>query len=505
MSANRASRREFLRLTSALSFAGSIGGPLGLNLAAIGSAAAQSAPPTDYRALVCVFLFGGNDTANMVLPTDADSWARYQSARNQGASPIALMAPGTPPDATAPGGTPAALGGVLPIVPKTSQPWPAGTVPSGTARTFALHPQLPSLQSLFASGQLAILANVGTLIAPTTKAQYTAKQATLPRSLFSHNDQQSEWQAGAAEGARIGWGGQFADALLGANSNPIFTAISTSGNAVMLAGQNTLQYQVAANGAIGINGIAGTSLFGAATGPATLNAVITAPGGASLFQSDYSAVVNRSISAAATLNQALAPITITAPTQYTNPVSGALANNPLAIQLQTVSRIIAANQALGARRQVFFVSIGGFDTHASQNAVQPILMAQIDHGLNYFYSTLTSLSLQNSVTAFTMSEFARTFTTNGLGTDHAWGSHHMILGGAVKGGDIYNQFPTVGVDLASTGFNNPDAIGSGDLIPTVAVDQYAATLGSWFGASPTVLSAIFPNLVNFSTSNLGFV
>src|SRR5882672_8661123 len=469
MSANRASRREFLRLTSALSFAGSIGGPLGLNLAAIGSAAAQSAPPTDYRALVCVFLFGGNDTANMVLPTDADSWARYQSARNQGASPIALMAPGTPPDATAPGGTPAALGGVLPIVPKTSQPWPAGTVPSGTARTFALHPQLPSLQSLFASGQLAILANVGTLIAPTTKAQYTAKQATLPRSLFSHNDQQSEWQAGAAEGARIGWGGQFADALLGANSNPIFTAISTSGNAVMLAGQNTLQYQVAANGVIGINGIAGTSLFGAATGPATLNAVITAP------------------------------------TQYTNPVSGALANNPLAIQLQTVSRIIAANQALGARRQVFFVSIGGFDTHASQNAVQPILMAQINHGLNYFYSTLTSLSLQNSVTAFTMSEFARTFTTNGLGTDHAWGSHHMILGGAVKGGDIYNQFPTVGVDLASTGFNNPDAIGSGDLIPTVAVDQYAATLGSWFGASPTVLSAIFPNLVNFSTSNLGFV
>jgi uncharacterized protein (DUF1501 family) len=363
---------------------------------------------------------------------------------------------------------------------------------------------LTNLQSIFGQGKLAIVANMGTLLAPTTKAQYQAKQVPLPRSLFSHNDQQSEWQSGAAEGARVGWGGQMGDLLASANgANSIFTAISTSGNAVMLAGNSILQYQVSASGAIGINGIGSNTLYGSPAGPSALRAIVNGGSNGSLYSSDYAAVVSRSVSAGGTLNTALAGVTVTAPTQYTNPSNGNAANNPLAIQLETVASIIAAAPALGVKRQIFFVSIAGFDTHANQNGVQPTLMAQLDHGLAYFYNTLTALGLVNSVTTFTMSEFARTFTTNGLGTDHAWGSHHFVLGGAVNGGDIYNQFPTVGVDLAN--FKNPDAVGSGVLIPTVAVDQYAATLGAWFGVSATDLATIFPNLVRFNPVALGFV
>ena len=498
------SRRAFLRASSALSLLGRAGTPLGINLAAIGAAAAQgTTPPTDYKALVCVFLFGGNDVTNTILPTDTDSWTRYQAARNQGAQPIALMPVGTAPDTTAARGTPAFLGGVLPITPKTAQAFPPGTAGSG-ARTFALHPLLTNMQSLFTAGKVAILANVGTLITPTTKTQYQAKSVALPRSLFSHNDQQSEWQSDAAEGAQVGWAGRMGDVLASANgTNSIFTAISTSGNAVLLAGNSILQYQVSASGAVGINGITAASLYGSSAAPAAMRAAITTPSSSSVFPSDYAAVVNRSISAGATLNTALAGVTVTAPTQYTNPITGNAATNPLATQFQTVAHLIAAAPALGMKRQIFFVSIGGFDTHANQNNVQPNLMAQVDHGLAYFYNTLNGLGLANSVTAFTMSDFARTFTTNGLGTDHAWGSHHFIVGGAVKGGDMYNQFPTVGVDLS--GFTNPNAVGSGALIPTVSVDQYAATLGAWFGVSASDLQAIFPNLANFPTSNLGFV
>jgi uncharacterized protein (DUF1501 family) len=498
------SRREFLRASAALSILGRTGTPLGVNLAALSAASAQgSTPPADYRALVCVFLFGGNDATNMVLPTDADSWARYQAARNQGTQPIALLPVGTAPNPSAGRGTPAFLGGVLPIAPKTAQAFPPGTAGAG-ARTFALHPLLTNLQSIFAQGKLAIAANVGTLLTPTTKAQYQGKQVPLPRSLFSHNDQQSEWQSGAAEGARVGWAGQMGDLLASANgANSIFTAISASGNAVMLAGNSILQYQVSATGAVGINGISGNTLYGSFAAPAALRAVINGPSNGSLYSSDYAAVVSRSVSAGGTLNAALASVTVPGPTQYTNPNTGSTANNPLATQFETVATLIAAAPALGVKRQIFFVSIPRFDTHANQNNVQPDLMAQIDHGFAYFYNTLTALGLVNAVTTFTMSEFARTFTTNGLGTDHGWGSHHFVMGGAVNGGDIYNQFPTVGVDLA--GFVNPDAIGSGALVPTVAVDQYAATLGAWFGVSAADLATIFPNLVRFTPATLGFV
>lgn len=489
----------------------------GLQMAAAGTAAAAGA--SDYKALVCIFMYGGNDANNMVLPTDGDSWNRYFAARNQGTDPIALMPVGTP--ATPVGqvnpitgrtsalATPEQWGGVLPIVPQTNQAIPPGT--SALTRTFALHPHMAPVQDIFNAGRLAVLANVGTLINPVTKAQYKAKSVPLPASLFSHNDQQSTWQAGATEGARLGWGGQMGDLLASQNGvNTIFTAITTQGSAVFLAGRNVLQYPLSANAspAIVVTGATAGSLFGSSLGPAALKDIIMDTAGASDFANDYAAVTGRSVGAAATVNSVFSQSVVTdvpSPPAYTNPAKNAVETNALALQLRTVARMIAAGPAFGLKRQVFLVSAGGFDTHDTQNRDQPNNLAKLAQGLKYFDDVLANIGgvdMRANVTTFTASDFSRTFNTNGDGTDHAWGGHHLIMGGAVRGGDMYGQFPTVGMDI--NGFDNPDMAGSA-FIPTTSVDQYAATLGSWFGVSNGDLNTIFPNLRNFSSANLGFV
>ena len=500
-------RRRLLRMGGAFSML-DVGAPFALQLAAAGSAAAGALP--DYRALVCVFLYGGNDANNMVLATDSDSWGRYVSARNTGSDPIALTAVGTAPTGGAKATTPQAWGGVIPIVPNTPQPIPAGT--SASTRTFALHPFMTGAQGLFNAGRLAVVANVGTLIQPTTKAQYVAKSIALPTSLYSHNDQQSEWQAGASEGARIGWGGQMADFVSGQNgTSTVFTAISPSGNAVFLAGQTVVQYvtSTAAQPALVISGDQGAALFGSSSGPSNLAAVIQDTSGVSDFASDYAAIVNRSIAASSTINGAFGQPVVTsvaAPPAYTNPLTGNAETNGLALQLHTVAQMVAAAPGLGVKRQVFFVSMGGFDNHQNQNQSQPDLLKQLSEALAYFDNALTNVGgvdRSGQVTTFTASDFSRTWTTNGSGTDHAWGSHHLVVGGAVNGKNIYGQFPTVGIDLG--GFANPDMSGNA-IIPTTSVDQYGAVLGNWFGVPAATLAAIFPNLGNYpAATNLGFV
>ena len=509
-------RRQLLRMGGALSGLG-VAAPFALQLAAAGSAAGQSAP--DYKALVCIFLFGGNDSHNTVLATDADSWGRYFSTRNTGQDPIALMPVGTaptPPGQTSPvtgrvsnANSPEAWGGVLPIAPRTAQRIPDGT--NATNRTFALHPFLGPLQTLFNQGRLAVLANVGTLIQPTTKAQYLAKSVAVPTSLFSHNDQQSTWQALSTEGARTGWGGKFADLTASQNgSNTLFTAISTAGNAVFLSGQTIVQYQLStgAQPAVSITGATSNSLFTSSLGPARLRDLITDVNQSSNLAADYSSVVARSMAAATTVNSAFTQAIVTgvpAASAYTNPLTGRTETNTLALQLQTVARMIAAAPSLGVKRQVFFVSLGGWDTHDFQNTAQPNLLAKVAHALSYFDGALSNvggIDRRGQVTAFTASDFSRSFTTNGDGTDHAWGAHHFILGGAVAGGDMYGQYPTLGADVG--GFNNPDNVNNA-LIPTTSVDQYGATLGRWFGVSDSDIDVIFPRLRNFPTRYLGFV
>jgi uncharacterized protein (DUF1501 family) len=468
-----ASRREFLRKASLMSVVGSAGAPFALNLLTMGSAAAQS---SDYKAIVCLFMSGGNDQANTVLATDSTSWNQYTTVRTTtDAGSIALSA-----------------SDLQPIAPLTTQ----------AGRSFALHPNLGLLKGLFDSGRAAIVANVGPLIAPTTKAQYQARSVPLPPKLFSHNDQQSLWQAYKPEGATFGWGGRMGDLLASMNGNTTFTCISAAGNAVFLSGQTINQYQISSSGAIPIGGLSG-SLFGAPAGSNPLQAIISGDR-SNLFEKEHAAVVRRSIAAQSVLSGAMLPAGPTGvpnPSQYTNPNTGALANNALAIQLQSVARIIAGRGALGARRQVFFVNMGGFDTHDFQRTNHADLMTRLAHAISYFDGTLVTLpngDVRNQVTLFTASDFGRTFTSNGDGTDHGWGAHHFVVGGAVRGNDIYGTFPV-------TGLGHEQDIGSGSLLPAISVDQYGATMANWFGLSSSEVAEVFPNIVNFSNRNLGFM
>lgn len=474
-----ASRREFLRAASMMSMVGSAAAPFALNLATIGAAAAQSAP-SDYKAIVCLFMSGGNDHGNTVLATDPGSWAEYVRYRaTPDADSIALPAVGL-------------NGGVLPIIPKTTQP----------GRSFALHPSMKGLKDVFDAGRVAVVANVGPLIMPTTLAQFKAGSVKLPPKLFSHNDQQSLWQSSRPEGAKSGWGGRMADLLVAANSSPIFTAISVSGNAVFLSGKTVNQYQVSSAGAIPIYALDG-SLFGAPPGANPLKAIITGDR-ANLFEKEHAAIVKRSIAAQGVLVGGMLPAGtggVPNPAPYTNPNTGTMSGNSLAVQLQTVARIIAGRSALGVKRQIFFVNIGGFDSHDNQRVNQADLLARVSHAMAYFDTMMGNLQgadLRRQVTLFTASDFGRTFTSNGDGTDHGWGSHHFVMGGAVKGQDIYGDFPV-------TSLKHDHDVGSGSLLPQFSVDQYGATLASWFGLSPTQVADVFPGISNFSLRNLGFM
>ena len=453
------SRREFLRTAGRLSLAGTAA-PFALNLATIGAAAAQTA--SDYRALVCVFLYGANDHNNTVIPFDTASFAAYTAARPTIARALADLLPLTP------------------AVPLTG---------ANSGRQFALPKELGGLKPIWDAGKLAIMANVGPLIVPTTKIQYNNLSVPLPPKLFSHNDQQSVWQASAPEGAREGWGGRLGDLMASQNANSIFTCNSISGSAVFISGQTTIGYQLSTSGSTAITGISG-NLFGSSSANANLRSLIT-NGGANIFTQDLAETTQRSIDANVSLSAALA----TAPDL---PLPTELTSNSLAAQLRLVARMIASRNALGAKRQVFFVSLGGWDTHDSQLTTQPNLHTQVAGALAYFYNTTAGLGVSDRVTTFTGSDFGRTLTSNGDGSDHGWGSHHFVMGGAVKGQQYYGTFPVMGV-------NNNDEVGSGRLLPTTSVDQYAATLARWFGVSDSDMRLVLPNIGNFASSNVGFM
>jgi uncharacterized protein (DUF1501 family) len=513
---SHSARRLFLRQAGAISALAGSGAPLLTGLLAAGSAQA-ALNPGQYGALVCVFLFGGNDAYNMVLPTDTASWNAYTATRNQAPDSIALLAPGTAPVPGAAAASPSRLGGVLPIAPANAQ-----------GRSFALHPLLTNLRTLFDTDRrLAIVPNIGPLVLPTTKVQYGQTSHPKPLSLFSHNDQQNTWMALGPEGTTRGWGGRIGDMIAAGNSRAVFTAISAAGNAVWLSGDNVRQYQVGNSGAIRIGADSNGRVYGSTAVATALNNVVANARGSHVFRADLASVAARSISAEETLRTALAPANQapfgTPPTagtynpandpllRYLNPLTGVQATNSLAQQLQVVARLIEAGMrgATGVTRQVFFVSMGGFDTHDLQNRNQADLMARLNHALAYFDTTLGALNARNNVTTFTASDFGRTFTSNGDGTDHGWGSHHFVMGGAVRGGDLYGRFPALA-------FKNPnnnnfdgsaDQLGNGALLPERSVDQLGATLGAWFGVGSSDLLQVFPNLARFDTSarNLGFM
>ena len=452
------SRRAFLQRASRLSLAGAAA-PWALNLAALGEAAAATA--TDYKALVCVFLYGGNDYGNTLIPYDNTRYALYQGMRPTLAYARSDLAPTllTP--------SVALTGGIQ----------------------YALAPELSPLLPLFNSNRLAVMLNVGTLVQPTTKAQYTAKSVPLPPKLFSHNDQQSVWQSSAPEGASSGWGGRMGDLFQAGNGNATFTCVNVSGNAVFLSGHSAVQYQVSPSGPVALNGVK-NPLFGSASCSTALRALVTAPS-THLFESEYTRVMSRSLAAGDALSIALAG----GPTINTVFPAG----NSLADQLKLVARMIGTATEVGAKRQVFFVSLGGFDTHDGLATIHPGLLTSVADAMGAFYNATVELGVANQVTSFTASDFGRTLTAND-GSDHGWGSMHFMLGGAVGGGRFYGSAPVVAND-------GPDDVGQGRLLPSTSVDQYAATFGKWFGISDTDLLTVLPNLSHWDASQrtLGFV
>jgi uncharacterized protein (DUF1501 family) len=452
-----ASRREFLRTASALSVAGSAT-PLVLNLAAMSAASAQTMP-SDFKALVCVFLYGGNDHSNTIVPFDNASYQLYAQSRTN-----------------------------LALAQNTLLPLTTPTNPSMTGRQVAMRPEMAPLKAIYDQGKAAVLANIGPMRAPMSMVQYRNNSVPRPMGLFSHNDQQSDWQSFGPEGTRIGWGGRLGDLFASANTYQNVTAISTSGAAVFVSGSNVAQLQLGNNGAQGIPALqANANVFSTTSASAPLKDIMTAAS-SHVLANDYNKIVKRSTEAAAAINTSLAAVTLT--TQF--PGTG------LGNQMRNVARMIAARQALGARRQVFHVSIGGFDQHSGLVGGHGPLWTQISAAMAAFYNATVELGIANNVTAFTASDFGRTLDSNGQGSDHGWGAHHVVVGGAIKGGEMYGSWP-------DTVLRGPNDVGRGNLLPTTAVDQLVGTFATWFGVPAGNMKDVIPNAANWSSLDLGML
>jgi uncharacterized protein (DUF1501 family) len=462
------SRRAFLLRSGQLALTGAAL-PFALNLAAIGEAAAFNA--TDYKALVCVFLYGGNDYANTVITYDDPSYNLYSTIRG-GAGQAA-------------GGIALAKAALAPTLLNPITPLPGG-------RQYALHPSMTGLAGLFNVGHAAVQLNVGPLVVPLTRTQYSSADRTtwpLPPKLFSHNDQQSIWQSSSPEGSTVGWGGNLGDLALGSNGNALFTCINVTGNAVFLSGDSALSYQVSTGGAVAINAVK-SNVYGSAAVKAAM-ATLVQQSRTNLLENEYNRITARAVMAEAQVTSALAAYPAANP-----PFSSFPTSNSLADQLRMVARLIAARGALGATRQVFMVSIGGFDLHDNLIAQQPTLLARVSEAMTAFYNATAALGVADKVTAFTASDFGRTLSSNGDGSDHGWGGHHLMVGGAVKGAAFYGTPPPVSVGNTAAP-EDQWHVGQGRLLPSTSVDQYAATLARWFGVADAELTSILPNLRHF--------
>jgi uncharacterized protein (DUF1501 family) len=448
-------RRDFIRNTICASAGIAASGTL-FDLKKIMAATNASNPPTDYKAMVCVYLYGGNDGENTVIPRGS-GYNSYATQRTNLAVPLNQL---------------------LPINPLTSD-----------GREYGFHPQFAEMQTLFEQGKMAVLANVGPLVVPTTKAQYEAESVPLPPNLFSHNDQQVHWQTSIPEVfTQTGWGGRMGDLMLSSNGTwKNFTSVSIGGSNTFGVGNNTSLYHVSTQGSIGLSWYddnpSTTDLKSQA-----INQIL-AIDNANEFENAHRDIEKRAIETNRILSQAL---------QSTQPITTVFPDTHIGRQLKMVSRLISARNNLSLSRQIFFVEMGGFDTHNEQLNTHPNLLRELSQGLNAFYNATSELGVADKVTSFTASDFGRTFRSNGNGSDHGWGNYQFIVGGAVRGKNIYGTVPTLQI-------NGPNDTGEGRWIPTTAVDQYAATLGRWFGVGAAELPIILPNIGRFASNDLGFM
>lgn len=409
---------------------------------------------SDYKALICLFLFGGNDANNVIVPHDASGYASYAAARGILAIPQASL---------------------LPL-----------TMQNGDGRDFGFHPNLAELQALFNQGKLGLVSNVGTLVAPVTRAQYLAGGAAVPPQLFSHADQSVQWQTSVPDViSKTGWGGRMADVLQSLNAgSKISLNISIAGTNTFEVGNTVLPYSISPTGSVGLAGFDGSA--NANVRLQAFKDLFALPHN-NLFEQAYADTVSRSIAANDLLTSALTGI----PTLQT-----VFPTSNLGSQLNMIAKLIAARNNLSMKRQIFFCSVGGYDTHGDQLTGQANLLTELSQGLNAFYNATVELGVASQVTTFTASDFGRTYPTNGSGSDHGWGSHQFVMGGAVQGGRLFGTFPTLAV-------NGPDDTGQGRWIPTTSVDEFSATLATWFGVSASDLSTVLPNIGRFAHPNLG--
>lgn len=478
-------RREFIR-RAACAAVGTVAMTSSIRDLRMMNAAMAQSNITDYKALVCVFLQGGNDSNNLVIPTVPSEYLAYMNGR------LVNLA-----------------------IPQSAVLSTGYTDPAG--HSYGLHPACPELITLFGEGKLALLLNTGTLVYPMTKAQYFSGLLKKPPQLFSHADQQVQWQTSVPDQPpTTGWGGRCADLLNSVQPNsPVSLCVSLAGSNTFEVGNIVAQYSVSTSGAISLQGVSGARLA-ALTNILGLNY-------ANLQEQAYAGVGVHSIQSGQILNNA---ITNTMGSYWTNAFPLTVTNNAvvggnkfgssLAPQLQMVARLIEAGHratgsgGFGMKRQIFFCQVGGYDLHTGQTnysannpngvltGAHSNLLSELSQSLYAFQRAMEQLGLSQQVTAFTASDFSRTFPSNGQGSDHGWGSHHLIVGGAVKGGMTYGSFPTLAV-------SGPDDTGTGRWIPTTATDQYFATIASWFGVDNSNIATIFPNIGRFASSNLGFI
>jgi len=429
---------------------------------------AQGIPPgDDNKSLVCLFLFGGNDANNLLIPRDNASYAKYLSDRGILALPQENL---------------------LPI-----------SHSGGDGREFGLHPSMAALHPLYTSGKMAMVCNVGTLVAPITKAEYLSGGAAIPPHLFSHNDQQVQWQTSVADSPKkIGWGGRIADLLSYHNAGAELSMnISIAGSNFFQVGEQVQQYHVTPNGSIGLEG----SDYGWAPMPQLFNANSQMLGRSygHVFEQEYANVMKRGINNDLLLKTAIVGNPLPGGISFPKSQDAEGNVSRVAAQLRMILRMIHARNALGMKRQIFFAALGGFDTHDAQLTDHAALLSELSNGIADFHLHTEELGIADKVTLYTASDFNRTYNSNGKGSDHAWGGHHMIVGGAVNGGQLYGQVPSLEI-------RGPDDTGSrGSWIPKVSTDEMAATLARWFGVSDAELPLVLPNIGRFASRDMGFM
>jgi uncharacterized protein (DUF1501 family) len=477
-------RRGFLRQAACAALGtGALTAAIG-DLRFINSAVAQSAI-SDYKAMVCIFLSGGNDSNNLIIPTIQSEYEDYAAIRSD---VLALPISGAPNVA-------------IPLSPLSSD-----------GHEYGLHPACPELATLFGENKLAVLFNTGTLVYPLTRAQYQSGVLQRPPQLFSHSDQVTQWQTSIPDRPPLtGWGGRCADLLAAVQPGaPISMSVTLAGANTFEVGNIVSQYSVTTSGAINLSSVSGARLQ-------SLTNLLALPY-PNLQVQAYADMGEHAIQTGGLLNSAITPTALPSfwntpfLTTITSPTGGNTFNSGLASQLRMIARLIeaghrdAANGGFGMKRQIFFCQVGGYDTHSGQTpgpanttiGSHANLLAELSQGMHSFQRAMEQLGLSNSVTTFTASDFGRTLPANGEGSDHGWGSHHLIMGGAVNGRRTYGRFPTLAV-------NGPDDTSTGRWIPSTSIDQYFATLATWFGVDNGNLSTVFPNLGRFSAPNLGFV